>query len=138
MGFDFNAAGGPAHCCGIVHDDQGDTAASVAFAANSMRHFAKYGAKHVLTWCPSGNEHYDEVVAPGQGVASRLRACRPPAFLARTMSVAFELRAVEKRAQRRRAAFATTAVHPQSDADWQSTSRMLGAIPGQQLVQIAH
>src|SRR5215469_9001280 len=51
MGFDFNTAGGPAHCCGIVHYQNKDPASARTIAANSMRHFARYGAKKVLMWC---------------------------------------------------------------------------------------
>ena len=131
MGFDFNAAGGPAHCCGIVHHNQGDTAASRGFAANSMRHFAKYGAKHVLMWCPSCNEHYDEVVGPEQGVAFPYE--HVTAFLARHLDRVRFVRPLKKR----------VALHyhcgsPQSDADWQCTARILQAIPGLELVQIPH
>ena len=131
MGFDFNTAGGPAHCCGIVHHNQGDNAGSRKFAANSMRHFASYGAKHVLMWCPSCNEHYDEVVAPEQGVPFPYE--HVTAFIARHLDRIRFVRPVEK----------LVAVHyhtgyPQSDADWQNTVRILQAIPGVRLVAIPH
>ena len=36
MGVDFNAAGGPAHCCGIIHHINGEPAQAQTIAANSM------------------------------------------------------------------------------------------------------
>lgn len=131
MGFDFNAAGGPAHCCGIVHHNQGDAAGSRRFATSSMRHFASYGAKHVLMWCPSCNEHYDEVVAPGQGVPFPYE--HVTAFIARHLDLIRFVRPIEKRV-----AVHYHTGHAQSDADWQSTLRILAAIPGLRLVDIPH
>lgn len=129
MGFDFNAAGGPAHCCGIVHfqNDAKDRARSIA--ANSMRHFAKYGAKQVLMWCPSCNEHYDEVVTKEQDVAFPYE--HVTALIARHLDRIKFTRRIEKR----------VAVHyhtgiEQSDRDWQNTRTILRAIPGLDLVEI--
>ena len=131
MGFDFNTAGGPAHCCGIVHFQNGDPKGAQTFAANSMRHFARYGAKKVLMWCPSCNEHYDEVVTKEQGVAFPYE--HVTAFIARHLERIRFTRRVEKR----------VAVHfhtgfPQSDLDWQNTREILRAIPGLDLVDIAN
>src|SRR2546425_669195 len=62
MGFDFNAVGGPAYCCGIIHHMNGAREASRGYTAGSLRHFAAYRPQKVLMWCPSCNEHYDDVV----------------------------------------------------------------------------
>ncbi len=131
MGFDFNTAGGPAHCCGIVHHQHGDPAKARAFAASSMRHFARYGAKQVLMWCPSCNEHYDEVVTREQEVAFPYE--HVTAFIARHLGRIEFVRPVEKR----------VALHyhtgcTQSDLDWQSARTILSAIPGLELIDIAH
>ena len=131
MGFDFNAAGGPAHCCGIVHYQNGEPGVSRSFSANSMRHFAKYGAKQVLMWCPSCNEHYDEVVTQEQEVAFPYE--HVTAFIARHLDRITFTRRVEKR----------VGVHyhtgfRQSDLDWQNTQTILRAIPGLELVEIAN
>jgi heterodisulfide reductase subunit D len=131
MGFDFNAAGGPAHCCGIIHHQHNDPKGSRTFAANSMRHFAKYGAKTVLMWCPSCHEHYDEVVTKEQDVPFPYE--HVTAFIARHLDRVPFVRRVEKR----------VAVHyhtgfEQSDLDWQNTRAILRAIPGLELVEIAN
>jgi heterodisulfide reductase subunit D len=129
MGFNFNTAGGPAHCCGIVHHQNDDPKGARAFAANSMRHFARYGAKKVLMWCPSCNEHYDEVVTKEQDVAFPYE--HVTAFIARHLDRIRFTRRVEKR----------VAVHfhtgfPQSDLDWRNARAILQAIPGLDLVDI--
>lgn len=131
MGFDFNTAGGPAHCCGIVHYQHDDPMGARNVAANSMRHFAKYGAKQVLMWCPSCNEHYDEVVAKEQVVAFPYE--HVTAFIARHLDRIRFVKAIEKR----------VAVHchtgfPQSDSDWQNALTILGAIPGLELIAVPH
>jgi Fe-S oxidoreductase len=131
MGFDFNAAGGPAHCCGIVHHQHNDPQGSRTFAANSMRHFARYGAKTVLMWCPSCHEHYDEVITKEQDVPFPYE--HVTAFIARHLDRAPLVRPVEKR----------VAVHyhtgfEQSDLDWQNTRTILRAIPGLELVELAN
>ena len=129
MGFEFNAAGGPAHCCGIVHHQHGEPETSRSVAANSMRHFARYGAKQVLMWCPSCNSHYDEVVTQEQKVAFPYE--HVTAFIARHLDRIKFVRPVEKR----------VALHyhtgfPQSDVDWQHTRTILRAIPGLELVEV--
>jgi len=131
MGFDFNTAGGPAHCCGIVHYQNGEPKQSHAFAASSMRHFASYGAKKVLMWCPSCNEHYDEVVTKEQQVAFSYE--HVTAFIARHLDRLAFVRRIEKRvALHYHTGFA------QSDLDWHNTRAILRAIPGLELVEVEH
>ncbi|HUN45093.1 MAG TPA: heterodisulfide reductase-related iron-sulfur binding cluster [Stellaceae bacterium] len=129
MGFEFNAAGGPAHCCGIVHQQHGETATARGIAANSMRHFARYGAKEVLMWCPSCHSHYDEVVTQEQAVAFPYE--HVTAFIARHLDRVKFVRPVEKRvALHYHTGFA------QSDTDWRHTRTILQAIPGLELVEV--
>ena len=129
MGFDFNAAGGPAHCCGIVHYNHDDREGAHTFAANSMRHFARYGAKKILMWCPSCNEHYDEVVTKEQDVPFPYE--HVTAFIARHLDRIPFARRIEKRV-----AMHYHTGYPQSDLDWQNTRRILQAIPGVELIDI--
>ena len=129
MGFDFNTAGGPAHCCGIVHLRQGQAEIAGRVAANSMRHFGRYGARHVLMWCPSCNDHYDDVVTEEQGVEFTYEPVT--AFIARHIDRVRFVRAVNKR----------VAVHchrgsPRSVQDWQSVRTILSAIPGLELLEL--
>jgi hypothetical protein len=112
MGFDFNAAGGPAHCCGIVHFQHEEPGKARSYAASSMRHLARY----VLMWCPSCNEHYDEVVSKEQTVTFPYE--HVSSFIARHLDRIQFVRTVEKR----------VAVHyhtgfPQADSDWRTCFR---------------
>jgi heterodisulfide reductase subunit D len=129
MGFDFNTAAGPAHCCGIVHYQHGDPKGSRIMAANSMRHFAKYGAQKVLMWCPSCNEHFDEVVTKEQDVPFPYE--HVTAFIARHRDRIRFVRPVNKRV-----AMHYHTGYPQSDRDWQNTRTILQAIPGVDFIDI--
>ena len=129
MGFDFNTAGGPAHCCGIVHYQNNDPKGGHAVTANSMRHFAKYGATKVLMWCPSCNEHYDEVVTKEQNVAFPYE--HVTAFIARHLHRIRFVRRLEKRV-----AMHYHTGHPQSELDGACTRTILQAIPGLDLIDV--
>ena len=129
MGFDFNTAGGPAHCCGIVHLRQGQPEIAGRVAANSMQHFGRYGARHVLMWCPSCNDHYDDVVTEKQGVEFTYEPVT--AFIARHIDRLPFVRAVNKR----------VAVHyhrgsERSIQDWTNVRTILSAIPGLELLEL--
>ncbi len=129
MELDFNTAGGPAHCCGIIHHQNNDPKVAQTIVANSMRHFAKYGATKVLMWCPSCNEHYDEVVTKVQNVDFPYE--HVTAFIARNLDRVPFVRRVEKRV-----ALHYHTGHEQSDLDWQNTRTILKAIPGVELIDI--
>lgn len=129
MGFDFNAAGGPAHCCGIVHLRHGEPETATRVAANSMRHFDRYGTTHVLMWCPSCHDQYDDVVSKELGVEFTYEPVT--AFIARHIDRIPFVRPVNKR----------VAVHyhrgsPRSVQDWQCVGTILSAIPGLRLLEL--
>jgi Fe-S oxidoreductase len=66
-GYDVNAVGGPAYCCGTVHDHE-PRAASI-LAGRTVDRFnesaAKDGRDKVITWCPSCHMHMSDIMAPG-------------------------------------------------------------------------
>ena len=129
MGFDFNTAGGPAHCCGIVHYQNNDPKGAHALAASSMRHFRNYGATKVLMWCPSCNEHYDDVVTKEQDVPFHYE--HVTAFIARHLDRIVFVRRVEKRV-----AMHCHTGHSQSQLDRTCTRTILRAIPGLDLIEL--
>jgi len=63
LGLDYVAVGGPTYCCGIVHHQQGDTAAGDGMAKRTLQLFERYEPDEVVMWCPSCIYFYDEVVA---------------------------------------------------------------------------
>jgi Fe-S oxidoreductase len=67
VGYDVNAAGGPAYCCGTVHDHQPQGASNMS--ARTVARFneaaEKDGRSTVVTWCPSCHMHMSDIMAPG-------------------------------------------------------------------------
>jgi hypothetical protein len=62
LGLDYVAVGGPTYCCGIVHHQQGDTAAGDGMAHRTLELFKRYEPEDVVMWCPSCIYFYDEVM----------------------------------------------------------------------------
>jgi sugar phosphate isomerase/epimerase len=131
MGFDFTAVGGPAYCCGIVHFLHDQPASSARYSAGTIRHFGQLGARHVIMWCPSCNEHFDEVVTTTHTVPFEYE--HMTAFLARHLDRIKFVRRVEKRV-----ALHYHTGHPQPDRDRQHARAILEAIPGIEYVEIAN
>jgi Fe-S oxidoreductase len=129
MGFEFTAVGGPAYCCGIVHFLHGQPASSERYSAATIRHFRQLGASHVIMWCPSCNEHFDEVVTAAHTVPFAYEHLT--AFLARHLDRIRFVRRIEKRV-----ALHYHTGHPQPDRDRQHVRAILGAIPGIEYVEI--
>ena len=67
VGYDVNAVGGPAYCCGTVHDHELRAASNMA--ARTVERFneaaARDGRDKVITWCPSCHMHMSDIMAPG-------------------------------------------------------------------------
>ena len=66
-GYDVEAAGGPAYCCGTAHDHAPKAASTMA--ARTVERFnaaaEKDGRGTVVTWCPSCHMHMSDIMAPG-------------------------------------------------------------------------
>lgn len=129
MGFAFEAVGGPAYCCGVIHWLNGAPESARRYAGNSLRHFAAFRPTHVLMWCPSCNEHYDDVVTREHAVPFSYE--HVTAFIARHLDRVRFVRRVE-----RRVALHYHTGHPQADLDGTSTRAILAAIPGLEYVEI--
>jgi len=61
LNLDYVAVGGPTYCCGIVHHQHGDTAASSGMSDRTIALFQRYSPEEVVMWCPSCIHFYDEV-----------------------------------------------------------------------------
>lgn len=61
LGVDYVAVGGPAYCCGIVHQRKGDTELSQTMGTNTVKYFERYQPERVVMWCPSCIYYYDDV-----------------------------------------------------------------------------
>jgi Fe-S oxidoreductase len=66
-GYDVEAAGGPAYCCGTPHDSTPKAAS--AMAARTVGRFndaaETEGRGKVVTWCPSCHMHMADIMSPG-------------------------------------------------------------------------
>jgi Fe-S oxidoreductase len=67
VGYDVNAVGGPAYCCGTAHDHE--LRASSNMAGRTVERFNEGattdGRDKVITWCPSCHMHMSDIMAPG-------------------------------------------------------------------------
>ncbi|MCI0546617.1 MAG: hypothetical protein L0027_04975 [Candidatus Rokubacteria bacterium] len=61
LGLDYVTVGGPTYCCGIVHHQQGDTAAAGGMARHTVELFQRFQPREVVMWCPSCIHFYDDV-----------------------------------------------------------------------------
>jgi Fe-S oxidoreductase len=61
LGLDYVAVGGPTYCCGIVHHQQGDTAAAGGMSRHTIELLQRFQPEEVVMWCPSCIYFYDEV-----------------------------------------------------------------------------
>ena len=53
LGLDYVAVGGATYCCGIVHHQQGDTAAAGGMSRHTIDLFRRFEPEEVVMWCPS-------------------------------------------------------------------------------------
>src|SRR6201986_2065042 len=67
VGYDVNAVGGPAYCCGTAPDHEPRAASNMA--ARTISRFnedaAIDGRDKVVTWCPSCHMQMSDIMAPG-------------------------------------------------------------------------
>jgi Fe-S oxidoreductase len=66
MKVDFIALGGSAHCCGVIHQMVGDTAAGLRIGQKTLDTFGQCRPKVVLTYCPGCNTVFDGKLASGE------------------------------------------------------------------------
>ena len=66
-GYDVEAAGGPAYCCGTAHDHAPHAASNMA--TRTVERFNTAAAVEqrgtVVTWCPSCHMHMSDIMSPG-------------------------------------------------------------------------
>jgi Fe-S oxidoreductase len=129
LGTRYVVSGGPANCCGVIQFRAGDAATSGRVGGGTVAGFAATGAPRVLTWCPTCNIQLGEIVMPatdpGFGlehvvpyIAERLEALRPH-FI---------------HPVRRRVALHE---HPGVSGVTEGVLKILGAIPGLEIVELA-
>jgi len=127
LSLDYIAVGGPTYCCGIVHHQNGDTAASTGMNRRTLEHFQRYTPQEVVMWCPSCIYFYDEV----QQLELPFPVSHTAEFLARRLGD-LTLAPVAPR----RVAVHGHGVGEARLREGEAGRRLLGAVPGVTLVDL--
>jgi Fe-S oxidoreductase len=127
LGLDYVAVGGPTYCCGIVHHQQGDTAAAGGMADHTIKLFERYEPEEVVMWCPSCIYFYDEV----REATLPFKVSHAAEFLLSKLPEIEFSRTVD----------ATVALHyhnvsPARESEGRAGRRLLEAVPGLRVVSV--
>jgi Fe-S oxidoreductase len=128
IGTSYRVLGGPANCCGVIQFRAGDTRTAGRIGGNTVAGFADTGIPRVLTWCPTCTIQLGEILMPSlrpdfalepvvPHIADRLDRLRPHL-----------VRPVHKRVALHE--------HPGVAGVTEGVTKILGAIPGLELVDL--
>jgi heterodisulfide reductase subunit D len=129
LGTRYAVFGGPANCCGVLQFRAGDAATSGRIGGGTVAGFAATGAPRVLTWCPTCNIQLGEIVMPAANSGLALEHVVP--YIADRLE---RLRPHLVHPVRRRVALHE---HPGVAGVTEGVVKILGAIPGLELVDLA-
>jgi len=129
LGTRYAVFGGPANCCGVLQFRAGDMATAGRIGGGTVAGFAATGAPRVLTWCPTCNIQLGEVVMPATDPGFALEHVVP--YIADRLD---RLRPHLVHPVRRRVALHE---HPGVPGVTEGVVKILGAIPGLELVDLA-
>jgi len=130
----YEVMGGPRDCCGVLQFRTGDTAISGRIAYRTTDRFAATGTRKVLSWCPTCQVQLGENVLPGRMMEG---ATAPDYSLESFVTYLADnldrlrpllLHRVEKRVALHE--------HPGVAGVTEAAMRILGAIPGLDLVDL--
>jgi Fe-S oxidoreductase len=129
LGTRYAVFGGPANCCGVLQFRAGDMATAGRIGGGTVAGFAATGAPRVLTWCPTCNIQLGEIVMPATDPGFALEHVVP--YIADRLD---RLRPHLVHPVRRRVALHE---HPGVTGVTEGVVKILGAIPGLELVDLA-
>jgi Fe-S oxidoreductase len=129
IGTRYAVFGGPANCCGVIQFRAGDAATAGRVGTRTAQGFAGTGAPLVLTWCPTCNIQLGEVVMPAGDPGFALEHVVP--YIADRLD---RLRPHLVRPVPRRVALHE---HPGVSGVTEGVVKILGAIPGLEVVDLA-
>jgi heterodisulfide reductase subunit D len=129
IGTRYAVFGGPANCCGVLQFRAGDTATAGRVGGRTVAGFAATRAPRVLTWCPTCNIQLGEIVMPATDPGFALEHVVP--YVADRLDL---LRPHFVHPVRRRVALHE---HPGVPGVTEGVVKILGAIPGLELVDLA-
>jgi Fe-S oxidoreductase len=64
MGLTYEVVGGPSACCGVFQFLSGDAETSGRAGLSTLRRIEGIGARETISWCPSCQTQFDDVVIP--------------------------------------------------------------------------
>ena len=129
LGVDFAAVGGPANCCGIIHQNNGAAETGDKLRHNSLGNLAAFKPKEVLIFCPSCHMRMDEAIPEREPFGIPYRHLSE--FLVENLGRMKFAGRVE-----RRVAFHGHTTQAQQDKDSEMTRTLLEAIPGLEVVTL--
>ena len=129
LGTRYVVSGGPANCCGVIQFRAGDGATSGRVGGGTVAGFAATGAPRVLTWCPTCNIQLGEIVMPAANPSFQLEHVVP--YIAERIET---LRPHFVHSVRQRVALHE---HPGVSGVTEGVLKILGAIPGLEIVDLA-
>ncbi|HYE92467.1 MAG TPA: (Fe-S)-binding protein [Terriglobales bacterium] len=134
IGARYAVFGGPANCCGVLQFRAGDTATGAKVGSNTVAGFAATGAARVLTWCPTCTIQLGEIVTPTLASSND-----EPAFaLAHVIPyIAERLDVLRRHFVRRVDKRIALHEHPGVGGVTEGVLKILGAIPGLEIVDLA-
>lgn len=129
LGTRYVVSGGPANCCGVIQFRAGDAATSGRLGGGTVAGFAATRAPRVLTWCPTCNIQLGEIVMPAADPGFALEHVVP--YIADRLE---RLRPHFVHPVPRRVALHE---HPGVSGVTEGVLKILGAIPGLEIVDLA-
>jgi heterodisulfide reductase subunit D len=131
LGVSYEVMGGPTHCCGIGQFRAGDTSVSAEMAHNTMNKLARSG--QVLTWCATCQVQFTEVTLPAYERRTGTRPFEMTPFMRFLGERVEALRPMLRQRVPMRVALHR---HPGLASVVEAAERLLGAVPGLELVDL--
>lgn len=130
LSVDHATLGGPANCCGTVHDRRGDVAVGESMTRQTVAKFDSFTPERLLYWCPSCDNHLRSKGEEFMTETTRNRISVVD-FLSATITPAHFVNPVPMR----------VAVHmhhgfPEQDVDSRGVLHMLSMIPQLDIVEM--
>jgi len=124
LGVSYEVYGGPSHCCGILQLRPGDTSNAARQAERTLERFSHAKTSNVLSWCPTCQIQFGEVMSPSTDEALAVDITMFPNYLAARLDELkpFMIHRVEK----------TVGLHeyPGSPGVVDNVIKLLNAVPG--------
>lgn len=133
LGIRYAVEGGPATCCGIVHFLGGDATLSGRLGYRSIETLASHRTAEVLSWCPSCQVQMGEGALPSYERSTGTKPFELTPFLMFLDRHLARLKPLFAHPVKRR-----VAIHerPGIPGAMEAAKRILGAIPGLELVEV--